>query len=318
MEDVDVSFSTQKRDLDGAKARPARMMNPYEGMGLPMSYPGGASRGSTITLSAMLNAIDGMESNEGRLLFLTTNALQDLDAALIRPGRVDLFIEYKKARPSHAEELFNIFYSPSTRLYTEAGSTSTKSPEDPETTSVLPEKTPQPFELPAHISQLDIVAWAKEWSAQVPDEVFTIAELQGMLLAYKKEPEAAVAAMSAWVKKEVLAKEQAAKEKEEKEKEEKASKAKEKEDEDSKADEKSARKGKKAELQAPGISLLAGGAGPSFTMNGLAKPDQIDKGVGTETVSQKDQIVQASSSTPTAASASDEAANGQSESNGSV
>ena len=108
-----------------------------------------------------------------------------------------------------------------------------------------------------------------------------------MLLAYKKEPEAAVAAMSAWVKKEVLAKEQAAKEKEEKEKEEKASKAKEKEDEDSKADEKSARKGKKAELQAPGISLLAGGAGPSFTMNGLAKPDQIDKGVGTETVSQK-------------------------------
>lgn len=36
------------------------------------------------------NALDGVAAAEGRVLFLTTNHIEKLDPALIRPGRVDM------------------------------------------------------------------------------------------------------------------------------------------------------------------------------------------------------------------------------------
>ena len=43
-----------------------------------------------VTLTGLLNALDGAVGSEGRITFLTTNYLDRLDAALIRPGRVDV------------------------------------------------------------------------------------------------------------------------------------------------------------------------------------------------------------------------------------
>ncbi len=40
-----------------------------------------------VTLSGLLNALDGVSSREGRVLFLTTNHPERLDPALVRPGR---------------------------------------------------------------------------------------------------------------------------------------------------------------------------------------------------------------------------------------
>ena len=37
-----------------------------------------------VTLSGLLNAIDGVGAQEGRLLFMTTNYVERLDEALIR------------------------------------------------------------------------------------------------------------------------------------------------------------------------------------------------------------------------------------------
>lgn len=45
------------------------------------------------SLGTILNAIDGPNSTEGRILFATTNFPQDLDAALLREGRFDLKVE---------------------------------------------------------------------------------------------------------------------------------------------------------------------------------------------------------------------------------
>lgn len=42
-----------------------------------------------ITLSAMLNALDGAFAREGRILVMTTNHPEKIDQALIRPGRAD-------------------------------------------------------------------------------------------------------------------------------------------------------------------------------------------------------------------------------------
>jgi chaperone BCS1 len=45
---------------------------------------------SLISLSGLLNIIDGAASHEGRVLIMSTNYPEKLDSALIRPGRVDL------------------------------------------------------------------------------------------------------------------------------------------------------------------------------------------------------------------------------------
>ncbi len=46
-----------------------------------------------IGLSEVLNALDGLFSSHGRILIATTNHIEDLDLALIRPGRIDLKVE---------------------------------------------------------------------------------------------------------------------------------------------------------------------------------------------------------------------------------
>ena len=56
---------------------------------------------SRVTFSALLNAIDGIAAQEGRLMIMTTNHIDRLDPALKRPGRCDLRIMFEKA--SHAQ-----------------------------------------------------------------------------------------------------------------------------------------------------------------------------------------------------------------------
>lgn len=43
-----------------------------------------------VTLAGLLNALDGITTPEQRLYFMTTNYPENLDSALIRPGRVDM------------------------------------------------------------------------------------------------------------------------------------------------------------------------------------------------------------------------------------
>lgn len=49
---------------------------------------------SRITLSGLLNCLDGIMSREGCIIVMTTNHRESLDAALIRPGRVDYEVEF--------------------------------------------------------------------------------------------------------------------------------------------------------------------------------------------------------------------------------
>jgi len=54
--------------------------------------------------------LDGVASGEERIIFLTTNHVENLDPALIRPGRVDLACLIDDASPSQAKCLFTRFY----------------------------------------------------------------------------------------------------------------------------------------------------------------------------------------------------------------
>ena len=70
-------------------------------------------RGANVTFSGLLNALDGVSSAEERLLFLTTNHVERLDAALVRPGRIDMTIEIGAASKRQAERLWDRFYGES-------------------------------------------------------------------------------------------------------------------------------------------------------------------------------------------------------------
>ncbi|KAJ6597096.1 mitochondrial chaperone BCS1 [Mycena vulgaris] len=66
---------------------------------------------SSVTFSGFLNALDGVASGEERIVFMTTNHVEQLDPALIRPGRVDFSALVNDASPLQARTLFHRFYS---------------------------------------------------------------------------------------------------------------------------------------------------------------------------------------------------------------
>lgn len=67
-------------------------------------------KGGKITFSGLLNAIDGVASSEGRILFMTTNRIETLDPALIRPGRADRQIEIKAPNEALRKAMYLRFY----------------------------------------------------------------------------------------------------------------------------------------------------------------------------------------------------------------
>ena len=66
--------------------------------------------GANVTFSGLLNALDGVASAEERILFLTTNHVERLDDALVRPGRVDMTIRLGDASQYQVEMLWDRFY----------------------------------------------------------------------------------------------------------------------------------------------------------------------------------------------------------------
>jgi chaperone BCS1 len=65
---------------------------------------------SRLTFSGLLNALDGVASSEGRILFMTTNYLDRLDPALVRPGRVDVKRHVGYCTAAQASSMFANFY----------------------------------------------------------------------------------------------------------------------------------------------------------------------------------------------------------------
>ena len=87
LEDCDAAFSNRKqRDEDGYS-------------------------GATVTFSGLLNALDGVASAEERVIFMTTNHIERLDEALIRPGRVDMTVRLGEASQWQMEQMWDRFYS---------------------------------------------------------------------------------------------------------------------------------------------------------------------------------------------------------------
>lgn len=63
-----------------------------------------------MNLATILNAIDGVGAGESAIYIFTTNHLEQLDAALIRPGRIDLCLEIGYACVETLNDFCKSFY----------------------------------------------------------------------------------------------------------------------------------------------------------------------------------------------------------------
>ena len=65
----------------------------------------------SVTLGDILNVLDGVPERKGHILILDTNRLDELDPALIRPGRIDRVIEWKKLSSASARKMMEHYYN---------------------------------------------------------------------------------------------------------------------------------------------------------------------------------------------------------------
>jgi chaperone BCS1 len=68
-------------------------------------------RGANVTFSGLLNTLDGVASAEERIVFLTTNHVERLDEALVRPGRVDMTVRLGEITRYQVSRLWDRFYA---------------------------------------------------------------------------------------------------------------------------------------------------------------------------------------------------------------
>jgi hypothetical protein len=69
--------------------------------------------GPGITMSSLLNALDGVATPHGLISCMTTNHFSSLDEALTRPGRMDVIEEIKLPGPNEVRAMFQHFYGKS-------------------------------------------------------------------------------------------------------------------------------------------------------------------------------------------------------------
>lgn len=63
-----------------------------------------------VSLSALLNHLDGVGSNHGRIFVLTTNHPEVLDPALVRPGRIDMKIHLGLCNRDQLRQFFVLYF----------------------------------------------------------------------------------------------------------------------------------------------------------------------------------------------------------------
>jgi hypothetical protein len=68
------------------------------------------SEKETLDLSFLLNLLDGTLEANGRILIITTNFPERIDRALIRPGRIDMIVNFNNCSKAVLQEMIDAFY----------------------------------------------------------------------------------------------------------------------------------------------------------------------------------------------------------------
>lgn len=65
---------------------------------------------NSVTLSGILNFLDGLMRNEGIIVFITTNTKEVLDEAIFRSGRIDYQLEYGYCKEEQVINMIQFYY----------------------------------------------------------------------------------------------------------------------------------------------------------------------------------------------------------------
>ena len=173
----------------------------------------------SLTLSGLLNIVDGVGAGEGRILVATTNYYDRLDEALIRPGRIDLEVKFELASKYQAREQFCQFYVPNTitkekkelgfDLSKKNSQTLTDEDKDHDGSRTIPpaEKYSEDKDLHSDDFNTRFSQLADQFVEDFPEYVISSASLQQYLLMYKSGPIEAAAKFKMWVQAEIERKE---------------------------------------------------------------------------------------------------------------
>ncbi|CAG8321107.1 unnamed protein product [Penicillium salamii] len=159
LEDIDAVGSVCPRDRE-------------EDDPLGESHPRGERKG--VTLSGLLNVLDGIASQENRVLIMTTNHIEKLDKALIRPGRVDMRVEFPLADRDTIKEIYHYIFGP-------LMSTSSRNPSSVEGDSL-------------------VEIQATDFAQRLPKERLSPAQIVSYLLQHRYSPKDALENIEAWIK----------------------------------------------------------------------------------------------------------------------
>jgi chaperone BCS1 len=98
-------------DIDCMKAGHRRQQPVREEVAAPPSNGQNTSSGALgVTLSGLLNVLDGLFAPENVIFVMTTNDADALDPALLRPGRIDYKLFMGRAAESQKAELYRRFF----------------------------------------------------------------------------------------------------------------------------------------------------------------------------------------------------------------
>ncbi|KAI7908802.1 mitochondrial chaperone bcs1 [Pyricularia oryzae] len=149
------------------------LLEDVDAIGLQHEHSDSVEKRSGCSLSGLLNLLDGVASPEGRILVITTNAIEKLDTALFRDGRVDIKVYLGNMDKESARLMFKTMY----QLQSET----------------LPSVQIDNSTKQQSCQHVDFNNLAQDFASQIPINSLLHAKVQGYLLFHKGNPQKAVA-----------------------------------------------------------------------------------------------------------------------------
>lgn len=192
LEDIDSAGLTMRGRIEEPNEDKDEKVEPSTAVAGPTNLDATTTGNKGISLSGFLNIIDGVASSEGRILVMTTNHIENLDPALLRPGRCDLIVNFSYATPAMIRGLFLAIYSDTTS--------------DDRTNNVVNKDSAvasgevRKRALPAHgKTESEISDLADKFASILPADKYTPAEIQGFLLMHKHDPAGSLDKLPEWI-----------------------------------------------------------------------------------------------------------------------
>lgn len=169
LEDIDAVWTADRSEVPDREDR---------------SGSGSRTPSSNCTLSGLLNVLDGVGSQEGRIVIMTTNKPERLDGALVRPGRVDMKVHLGSISRKSAEQMFLRMFAPDMMRKLEVGHGERRKSEDAPRVEGLHDM-------------------ALRFSKHIPENTLTPSQLQGFFQLHLDSASEAAANIEAWVAREI-------------------------------------------------------------------------------------------------------------------